>query len=158
MATVLLASDGSDLAARALARGVEVLGSGHRFVVLAVVPPAFVPATPLAPMDTHPTMSDLDLEEEVEQEEEHEAARSLRSLVASLGIEAEQLVLVGEPGPTICGAATDLPADVIVLGSHGHGWLKRVLLGSVSQYVLQHAPCPLLVVRAESLDGATSSA
>ena len=40
-------------------------------------------------------------------------------------------------------------ADVVVLGSHGHGWLQRVLLGSVSHHVLQHAPCPVLVMRLE---------
>ena len=38
--------------------------------------------------------------------------------------------------------------DVIVVGSHGRGFVKRVVLGSVSHHVLQHAPCPVLVVRA----------
>ena len=38
--------------------------------------------------------------------------------------------------------------DVIVVGSHGHGVLKRLVMGSVSQHVVNHAPCPVLLVRA----------
>ena len=43
----------------------------------------------------------------------------------------------------------ELEADVIVVGTHGHGWLKRVLIGSVSTHVLHHVACPVLVIRTE---------
>ncbi len=39
------------------------------------------------------------------------------------------------------------PSDVLVVGSHGHGGFVGALLGSVSQYVVAHAPCPVVVVR-----------
>ena len=39
-------------------------------------------------------------------------------------------------------------SDVIALGSHGRGVFKRMVLGSVSEHVVRHAPCPVLVVRA----------
>jgi nucleotide-binding universal stress UspA family protein len=61
--------------------------------------------------------------------------------------EAGRRVEVGDPGGAICTVARDIDADVIVLGSRGRGVVKRVLLGSVSEYVLHHAPCPVLVVR-----------
>lgn len=154
MTIVLLASDGSAAAHRAIVRGVTVLGTDHRFVALSVVPPAFVPATPLSPMDNHPTMSDPELEERVEQEEEADSTTALAGLVQELGIDADQRVVVGEPGPTICDLAQELAADVVVIGSHGHGWLRRVFLGSVSQHVLHHSPCPVLVIRASDDDRA----
>ena len=56
-------------------------------------------------------------------------------------------MLVGEPGPELCRLAADEGADLLVVVSHGRGVLKRVLLGSVSDYVLHHSPCPVLVVR-----------
>jgi nucleotide-binding universal stress UspA family protein len=43
--------------------------------------------------------------------------------------------------------AADVGADVIVVGSHGRGAIERLLLGSVSEQVVRHAPCPVLVVR-----------
>ena len=56
-------------------------------------------------------------------------------------------VEVGDAGDTICLVAEEIGADVVVIGSHGHGRLKEILLGSVSHHVLQHAPCPVLTVR-----------
>jgi nucleotide-binding universal stress UspA family protein len=57
---------------------------------------------------------------------------------------------VGKPGTEIVKAAKDWPADVIVIGSHGRGGLTRLLVGSVAEAVMRHAPCPVLVVRAHS--------
>lgn len=144
---MLLAYDGSDIALDAIARGVAVLGQGHRFLAIFVVPPAFVPATPLSPMDSHPTLSDPALEQALENEEEAGARTALAALVERLGIDAEAHVVIGEPGPTICQAAEELGVGLLVIGSHGNGWLRRVFLGSASQHVLQNAPCPVLVVR-----------
>lgn len=55
---------------------------------------------------------------------------------------------VGKPSQEIVKAAKDWPADIIVVGSHGRGGVKRVVLGSVAEGVMRHAPCPVLVVRA----------
>lgn len=153
MSTVLLATDGSDLATAAMARGVELLGRDHRFVALAVVSPAYVPAAAVAPMDSHPTVIDAALEEELEQEDRVESSAELDRLDQVLEITAEHLVETGDPGDTICAVAGRIGADVVVIGSHGHGWLQRVLIGSVSSHVLQHAPCPVLVMRLEDTGG-----
>lgn len=50
-------------------------------------------------------------------------------------------------GSEIVRIATDGGYDVIVVGSHGSGFVKRVLVGSVSGHVVHHATCPVLVVR-----------
>ncbi len=53
----------------------------------------------------------------------------------------------GAVGPQVCQIAETWPADLIVLGRRGHHGLKAALLGSVSNYVLHHAPCSVLVVQ-----------
>lgn len=149
MSTVLLATDGSDLATAAMAKGVALLGTGHRFITLAVVPPVFVPTASVSPMDTHPTLADPELEEELEAEQRAAQDTEVNELDQTLGIQAEHLVETGEPGPTICDVADAVGAEIIVIGSHGHGWLKRVLMGSVSTHVLHHATVPVLVIRTD---------
>jgi nucleotide-binding universal stress UspA family protein len=57
-------------------------------------------------------------------------------------------VVVGEPPEEIVREARERRCDVIVMGTHGHTGLTRVLLGSVAEGVLRHAPCPVLTVRA----------
>ena len=154
MSTVLLATDGSDVATAAMAKGVALLGHGHRFITLAVVPPVFVPTASVSPMDTHPTLADPELEHELEAEQRAAQDTEVHELDAVLGITAEHLIETGEPGPTICDVADAVGAEIIVIGSHGHGWLKRVLMGSVSTHVLHHAPCPVLVIRTDDVEGA----
>ena len=53
----------------------------------------------------------------------------------------------GSPSVTITDFADEIKADLVVIGSRGLGLVKGVLLGSVSQYVVEHAPCPALVVK-----------
>jgi nucleotide-binding universal stress UspA family protein len=57
------------------------------------------------------------------------------------------LVRSGSPAVEIIEAAKSLPADLIVISTHGRTGLKHVFLGSVTEYVVRHAPCPVLVVR-----------
>lgn len=53
----------------------------------------------------------------------------------------------GSPAVTIVDFADEIKADLIVIGSRGLGFVKGVLLGSVSQYVIEHAPCPAVIVK-----------
>lgn len=59
----------------------------------------------------------------------------------------ETLVRKGEPADQIIEVAGELDVDLIVIGSHGWRRVKRFLLGSVSQKVVEYAPCSVLVVR-----------
>ena len=77
-----------------------------------------------------------------------DAARAeVEAAIAGLGVEAEPRVEYGDPAGVICEIAAAENFDLVVVGSHGSGVLKRALVGSVSHYVLHHAPCPVLVVR-----------
>ena len=56
----------------------------------------------------------------------------------------------GNPAEAVLKCATELPADVIVMGSHGRGGFERLILGSVAEKVLHHASCPVLTVPPKS--------
>ena len=57
------------------------------------------------------------------------------------------LVKEGRPADVICRVAAEEAADAVIIPTHGHSGLKHVLLGSVAEKVVRHAPCSVLVVR-----------
>jgi nucleotide-binding universal stress UspA family protein len=59
-----------------------------------------------------------------------------------------EFVVAGTPSDEIIKAAKEWSADLIVTGSHGRRGMQRVLLGSIAEGIMRHAPCPILVVRA----------
>jgi nucleotide-binding universal stress UspA family protein len=68
----------------------------------------------------------------------------------SKGISTDALVDIGQPGPVIVERAATLPADLIVMGTHGISGFQRLVLGSVTEHVLRKAACPVLTVRARA--------
>ena len=61
-------------------------------------------------------------------------------------VNAEFMQSSGSPGQTICDVARAREVDLIVISSHGRSGLRELFLGSVSNYVMHHAPCSVLVV------------
>ncbi len=57
------------------------------------------------------------------------------------------LVRRGHPYTEIDQIAKDIRSDLIVVSTHGHSGLRHLLLGSIAERVVRHAPCPVLVVR-----------
>jgi nucleotide-binding universal stress UspA family protein len=74
------------------------------------------------------------------------ALKHLRALVpddrATLAVR-----IAGSPANAIVEYARSIHADVIVIGTHGRDGVSRLLMGSVAEHVVRHAPCPVLVVR-----------
>ncbi len=62
-------------------------------------------------------------------------------------VKVETKVLRGSPKVEIVEEAEKWGADLIVVGSHGYGFFERMLIGSVSNAVLHHAPCSVLIVK-----------
>ena len=62
------------------------------------------------------------------------------------GTAVELLVDVGQPAPSILARAADLPAGLVVMGTHGASGFERLALGSVTEKVLRKATCPVLTV------------
>ena len=75
------------------------------------------------------------------------AAANLRADEGSRQLNVTTAVLSGSPKGVILEEAEAFGADLIVVGSHGHGMLERFLLGSVSQAVALHARCSVEIVR-----------
>ena len=75
-------------------------------------------------------------------------SHAVRDLSADVEIASE--VLFGSPDTRIVEAAEEIGADLIVIGSHGYNRWERMLLGSVSESVVHHAHCSVLIARAGS--------
>ena len=63
-----------------------------------------------------------------------------------VGIESEFMQTIDSPGRAICQSAESGQSDLIVVGSRGRTGLREMLLGSVSNYVVHHAPCSVMVI------------
>ncbi len=79
--------------------------------------------------------------------EREQAAQALVARAQEAGVPTAFLVWEGDPGEAIIDAASSEGADLIVLGTHGRRGLDRSIFGSVSDHVVRHAPCPVVVVR-----------
>ncbi|GMY21873.1 universal stress protein PHOS32-like [Fagus crenata] len=62
-------------------------------------------------------------------------------------VKVETRIEHGDPRDVICQMTEKLGADVLVMGSHGYGPIKRVFLGSVSNHCAQNVKCPILIVK-----------
>lgn len=65
-------------------------------------------------------------------------------------LQAEAVVLRGDPRHALIEYASRMKADLIVMGSHGRSGVAKLVLGSVASHVVSHAPCSVLVVRRPS--------
>ncbi len=111
------------------------------------------PKTPLLySLDYHTTMSGETLEIYQEQwktfeERGLELLRSRANEAIAAGVNVEFTQSAGSPGRNICDLARTWKSDLIVMGRRGHSGFNELILGSVSNYVLHHAPCSVLVVQ-----------
>ncbi len=80
-------------------------------------------------------------------EETRQHLDDAKKKVDQAGIPCETIVhMGGRPHEFIVQEANDREIDLICMGTHGHTGLKRIIMGSVAQSVIGHAPCPVLVV------------
>lgn len=142
--TVLLCTDGSELALGAIRQALDLLATPDRIVVLSVaspIDPSLVTGTGFAG-----GVMTFDEKNDLVEAQRAAAQASTDETKETLGLAgAETMVVLGDPGHEICLAAETLPADVVVLGTHGRGGLKRAIMGSTSDHVVRHCPCPVLV-------------
>jgi nucleotide-binding universal stress UspA family protein len=137
IATVLLATDLSPVSEEATGQAIDLAASVEaRLLVVNVIDTA----TRLTPGPPARRVDQLRAEREPRLLEVVERARAW-------GVETTYLLWTGEPGRGIVAAAEAEQADLIVVGTRGLARAGRLLLGSVSDHVVHHASCPVLVVR-----------
>lgn len=81
-------------------------------------------------------------------QKEHKALHDYAESLRQAGIEATPLLVQGQTVEKILEESVRTQADLIVLGSHGHGALRRALLGGTSEGVLRKARCAVVIVPA----------
>ncbi len=153
MVHLLVATDGSELSLAA-ARAALASVSADKVTIVAISE-----ATPELVADgggiEGPTMTPDEVDALVAEGNRHADAALLGlSVLVPEGVAVDRVLEHGDPGSMICAVADRVSADVIAVGSHGKNWLKRVVLGSVSEYVVHHAKCPVFVVPAPRDDSA----
>lgn len=138
---ILVAADGSPYTKHMLAYLAahdEWLGAHHKYVVVTVVAP--VPARAAAAVAREVLKSYYD-------DEGQKVLKPIRSFFAKQGIEAEFIARTGNAADVIVAIADKVKFDLLVLGSHGHGAIGNLLLGSVATKVLSRTKTPLLLIR-----------
>ncbi len=146
---VLVATDLSESANEAIRQAHEWAGSANTFATCHVVP-NLQPIVPLFPQSTEHTIVDV----AAFPARAEAAVRARVGEVTGRGQDDfEVFVDQGVDYAEIARRATAWKADLVVVGSHGHTGLWRLLLGSVAERVARVAPCPVLVARPSPADG-----
>jgi nucleotide-binding universal stress UspA family protein len=147
---ILIGYDGSPAADHALREAAALLGPRSALVVVVWEAGASYatlegPEIPAAPIDLRTAA----LADQALYEGARQMANSGARLAAEVGFEAESLTVADEVtvGKTLVQLAHERDAQAIVVGAHGHSRLEKLFIGSTSRHVVEHAPCPVLVVR-----------
>jgi len=83
---------------------------------------------------------------------QHREIQELAERFRESGVDATALLVHGKTVDTILTEASDLDVDLIVVGSHGHGAMYQLLVGSISEGVLQRSSKPVLVIPTHERD------
>jgi nucleotide-binding universal stress UspA family protein len=138
---ILVPTDFSDPSAEALATamGFARLSGATLDLVHVAIEAAYVLPPPVdvatVPVDMSKVMARV-----------NEGLAEEEARVRAAGINCETATLVGRADTEIVTRASETGAELIVMGTHGRSGLVHALLGSVAERVVQHSPCPVLIV------------
>jgi nucleotide-binding universal stress UspA family protein len=140
MTRILIATDGTASAAEAVELGVELAREEHAVPVFVYVVPQFdtVPSAGFTPAPA--------IAHEVSDDDREPLAAAERE-ARKRGLAAETKILIGDAADEIVAFADTIDAQMIVVGSRGHGAFASAVLGSVSRSVLHEARRPVLFAR-----------
>ena len=142
---ILVCTDGSECAKRAALTAAEI---ASRFTAEVILINVSNPAPAMGPyLMAAEAIPDISGIQQALLEAQQAIIEGARADLESSGIEPRVRVETGQPVFEVVRVAEEENADLIVLGSRGMGGFQRLLMGSVSDGVLHHAHCPVLIVR-----------
>ena len=143
---ILLATDASEEAALAARTATDIADKtgSELHLVLVGLSAAYVGMGPPEIADIPPPR-----QEELNEEAQRLLNAQVEQIKADGGTVAQAHLRVGRPDEQIVALAEEIGAGLIVMGSRGLGGIRRLLMGSVSDSVVRHAHCPVLIVRAQ---------
>ena len=153
---ILVSIDDSDMNQHVVDEAVSLAkATGGSLMLLHVISPLDEPY--YAPLFMQPTILYTELHKETQnkylsdwekfKQDKENWLRRLSQSATSAGVKAEFTLNIGEPSSRICDMARAWDADVIVIGRRGRRGFTELFLGSVSNYVMHHAPCSVLTVQ-----------
>jgi nucleotide-binding universal stress UspA family protein len=146
---ILLATDGSSEARLAARTAVDLAQKTDSEVhVIHVFDVALIAL--LYPEATDPKgvkVPEAILEEDLQRHAREVLEGEVKRVRSAGGTVAKSHLMMGEVAREIVHLAEDLGVGLIVMGSRGRGGIRRALMGSVSDSVVRHAPCPVMVIR-----------
>jgi nucleotide-binding universal stress UspA family protein len=145
---VLLATEGSEFSNAAIEKCCQMFAESENTEIRIIS--AFEPMIP----PTEPFAVSTEFIHEIDAAARKQASdvvsqaeAEIRKRFPALAADLSTTVAMGSPEQAVVEEAENWGADLIVTGSHGHGFWKRAWLGSVSNAIVHHAPCSVLVVR-----------
>ncbi|WP_408006411.1 universal stress protein [Pseudalkalibacillus sp. A8] len=149
---VLVAFDGSKGSMDALRQGIDLKKEGLKIeltvvhVVKADPDPAFLTVAAVPPdLQRGEMIREFNKREIIKQGEQ--TVNHARKVLNQERVDAQNIILEGEPAKQICDHAQEKEFDLIIIGNQGLNKLDKMVQGSVSQRVSQHSNCSILVVK-----------
>lgn len=144
---ILVATDGSDFSRAAIEKCCQIIAKPEttQLKIVSVY-------QDVLPVDAFPQSAEYAEQQESAgqakaEQYAREAAALFEECFPNSGVVVTTQVSDGAPDTVMIETAKQWKADMIVVGSHGRGFLKRLLVGSVTDALVHHAPCSVLVVR-----------
>jgi nucleotide-binding universal stress UspA family protein len=138
---ILIAADGSSYTRQAVdyvVRNLEVWRANPEIHLLHVQPPLPGRAT---------SFVSRKVVRDYQNSESHRALRPAARLLGKASVLFQERHMVGDPASTIAALATSGKYDLVIMGSHGYGALRNLVLGSVASKVLAGCKVPVLIIR-----------
>ncbi|MEP7148011.1 MAG: universal stress protein [Acidobacteriota bacterium] len=152
---ILVATDGSTFGNRALEKACD-FSAGAKDVAYKVVS-VYEPPIPTA---AEPYAMSLEYYQHLDEVAKRQAENAVQKAVDAIrdkfpdpSVEITMIVRLGNPAQIIVEEAENWASDLVVVGSHGYGFWGRLAVGSVSDAVVHHAPCSILVVKSQAEKG-----